>query len=139
LRWGMLTNGRQWRLYFRGALSVAEDFLEIDLGKALALNGCELDLLDRAPEGFDGEIAWRAHVLKLFLLLFGRATFLPDHRGETFHQAAADILARERKLSDLVTAAYGLTPKEVALMWRTAPPRMPLDPAEELRRLALPS
>jgi hypothetical protein len=88
LRWGMLTNGRQWRLYFRGALSVAEDFLEIDLGKALALNGCELDLLDRAPEGFDGEIAWRAHVLKLFLLLFGRATFLPDHRGETFHQLA---------------------------------------------------
>jgi hypothetical protein len=54
-------------------------------------------------------------------------------------EAAADIVARERKLSDLVNAAYGLTPEEVALMWRTAPPRMPLDPAEELRRLALPS
>jgi hypothetical protein len=50
-------------------------------------------------------------------------------------QAASDILAIERKLSDLVNAAYGLTPAEVALMWRTAPPRMPLDPAEELRRL----
>lgn len=49
--------------------------------------------------------------------------------------AAAEILALERKLSDLVNAAYGLTPEEVALMWRTAPPRMPLDPAEELRRL----
>jgi hypothetical protein len=48
---------------------------------------------------------------------------------------AADILAHERKLSDLVNTAYGLTPEEVALMWRTAPPRMPLDPAEELRRL----
>ena len=33
LRWGMLTNGRHWRLYFQRALSVAEDFLEIDLGK----------------------------------------------------------------------------------------------------------
>jgi hypothetical protein len=54
-------------------------------------------------------------------------------------EAAAEILARERKLSDLVNAAYGLTPDEVALMWRTAPPRMPLDPTEELRRLALPS
>ena len=54
-------------------------------------------------------------------------------------EAAADILALERKLSDLVNAAYGLTPEEVALMWRTAPPRMPLDPTEELRRLALPS
>ena len=49
--------------------------------------------------------------------------------------AAADILALERKLSDLVNAAYGLTPDEVALMWRTAPPRMPLDPTEELRRV----
>jgi hypothetical protein len=49
--------------------------------------------------------------------------------------AAAEILVRERKLSDLVNSAYGLTPDEVALMWRTAPPRMPLDPAEELRRL----
>ena len=49
--------------------------------------------------------------------------------------AAADILALERKLSDLVNAAYGLTHDEVALMWRTAPPRMPLDPTEELRRL----
>jgi hypothetical protein len=49
--------------------------------------------------------------------------------------AAAEVLALERKLSDLVNAAYGLTPDEVALMWRTAPPRMPLDPTEELRRL----
>ena len=49
--------------------------------------------------------------------------------------AAAEILALERKLSDLVNGAYGLTPDEVALMWRTAPPRMPLDPAEELRRV----
>ena len=40
-------------------------------------------------------------------------------------------------LSDLVNAAYGLTPDEVALMWRTAPPRMPLDPADEVRRIGI--
>ena len=51
--------------------------------------------------------------------------------------AAAGILALERRLSDLVNAAYGLTPDEMALMWRTAPPRMPLDPADELRRLGV--
>jgi hypothetical protein len=50
-------------------------------------------------------------------------------------EAAAEVLAIERQLSDLVNAAYGLTPEEVALMWRTAPPRMPLDPKEELGRL----
>ena len=49
--------------------------------------------------------------------------------------AVAEILTLERRLSDLVNAAYGLTPEEVQLMWQTAPPRMPLDPAMELQRL----
>ncbi len=31
----------------------------------------------------------------------------------------------EREVSDLVNEAFGLTPAEVALMWDTAPPRMP--------------
>ncbi len=88
LRWGVLTNGRHWRLYYRGALSVAEDFLEIDLGKVFSLKGCEPDLLDKRPEIFSDDIAWRAHTLKLFTLIFGRAAFLPDHRGETFLQLA---------------------------------------------------
>jgi hypothetical protein len=43
-------------------------------------------------------------------------------------QAAAEVLRLERRLSDLVNQAYGLTPEEVALMWATAPPRMPLTP-----------
>ncbi len=88
LRWGMLTNGRHWRLYFRGALSVAEDFLEIDLGKVFNLPGCETDLLDRRPDAFSTDEVWRAHGLKLFILLFGPAAFIADHRGETFHQLA---------------------------------------------------
>ena len=38
---------------------------------------------------------------------------------------AAEALRLERELGQLVNEAYGLTPKEVALMWKTAPPRMP--------------
>jgi hypothetical protein len=34
----------------------------------------------------------------------------------------------ERELSDLVNAAFGLTPDEVKLMGDTAPPRMPFTP-----------
>ena len=34
----------------------------------------------------------------------------------------------EHEISDLVNAAYGLTPDEIALMWATAPPRMPIPP-----------
>jgi hypothetical protein len=48
---------------------------------------------------------------------------------------SSQILAIERRLSDVVNAAYGLTPEDVKLMWQTAPPRMPLDPAQELRLL----
>lgn len=39
---------------------------------------------------------------------------------------ATEALQLERRLSDLVNAAYGLTPDEVQLMWDTAPPRMPI-------------
>jgi hypothetical protein len=56
---------------------------------------------------------------------------LRRHHAETIapfrtHLAEAERL--ERRLSDLVNQAYGLTPEEIALMWRTAPPRMPLAP-----------
>jgi hypothetical protein len=35
-------------------------------------------------------------------------------------------LKLERTLSDLVNQAYALTSAEVAPMWQTAPPRMPI-------------
>ncbi len=89
LRWGVLTNGRLWRLYFHGAASIAEDFLEIDLAKALDIATAEgPDLFDKRPDLFADDRAWRDHVLRLFLLLFGREAFLPGEQGETFHQLA---------------------------------------------------
>jgi hypothetical protein len=41
---------------------------------------------------------------------------------------AAATLKLEHTLSDLVNQAYGLTPAEIDLMWKTAPPRMPVPP-----------
>lgn len=41
---------------------------------------------------------------------------------------AAEALKLECALSDLVNQAYGLTPEEIDLMWKTAPPRMPIPP-----------
>ena len=40
-------------------------------------------------------------------------------------EARAEAASLERRLSDLVNEAYGLTSKEVDLLWSTAPPRMP--------------
>lgn len=53
-----------------------------------------------------------------------RAAFADTAEPARATRAAA--LGDERALSDIVNRAYGLTPDEVALMWRTAPPRMPL-------------
>lgn len=39
---------------------------------------------------------------------------------------AAGTLTLKRTLSDLVNKAYALTPAELALVWQTAPPRMPI-------------
>jgi hypothetical protein len=99
MRWGILTNGRHWRLYWQGALSVADDYLEIDLGKVFALPGCTPDLLDANVDA--------DHAFRLFLLLFGREAFLPTQQGRSFHeQALVDARQWEervaRDLSDVV-------------------------------------
>ena len=72
LRWGILTNGARWRLYYAGARSVAEQFYEIDL----------MQTLDLPNE--------RAHYLKVFALVFGRAAFQPGEDGRTLHQRILD-------------------------------------------------
>ncbi|MBL8793751.1 MAG: hypothetical protein JNM56_07600 [Planctomycetia bacterium] len=54
---------------------------------------------------------------------------LREEHGRTIEPArllATEVLTLERQISDLVNAAYGLTPDEIQLMWDTAPPRMPL-------------
>jgi hypothetical protein len=48
--------------------------------------------------------------------------------AEPARTARGELLAHERALAAMVERAYGLTEEEVALMWRTAPPRMPLPP-----------
>lgn len=55
---------------------------------------------------------------------------LKEEHGRTvapLQALAAEARELERQVSDLVNQAYGLTPEEVELMWRTAPPRMPVN------------
>jgi type I restriction-modification system DNA methylase subunit len=42
-----------------------------------------------------------------------------------FQTRRAEAAIHERHIADLVNTAYGLTQEEVALLWETAPPRMP--------------
>ena len=48
---------------------------------------------------------------------------------------AAETLILERTLSDLVNQAYALNPAQIALMWQTAPPRMPISPPGDRDRI----
>ena len=48
------------------------------------------------------------------------------HRRAHARPLAAETVKLERTLSDLVNQAYALTPAEIAVMWQTAPPRMPI-------------
>lgn len=81
VKWGVLTNGGTWRLYWQDARSRAEEFLELDLAALLGVPGVQADLDGLAP----------AHGLRLFFLLFNRAAFLAqpwDTAERTFHAYA---------------------------------------------------
>ncbi len=82
LRWGILTNGARWRLYYAGARSVAEQFFELDLAAVLGMPG---DGHDAIPADV------RRHWLRVFWLVFRRDAFLPAAADErTFHERAIE-------------------------------------------------
>ena len=117
LRWGILTNGGRWRLYWAGARSVSEEFLEIDLARVLGRSGDDL---------FAGP-ADREHWLRVFAVMFGRAAFLPDAGGMTFHARAlrqADFY-EERVAASLATLVFTEVFPAIAAAIARAAPRRP--------------
>jgi len=82
LRWGILTNGAQWRLYWSGAQSVSEQFLELNLAAILNVPGHEDGICELTTDA-------RRHWLKVFALVFRREAFMPGAAdGQTFHERA---------------------------------------------------
>ena len=93
VRWGILTNGAIWRLYWQGAHPRSEKFLEINLVSLLGVPGTEQDLFGLDPQ----------HGIKLFFCLFQRNAFLRqewDRDNRTFHEYALNEARRyEEKVS----------------------------------------
>lgn len=84
LRWGILTNGAQWRLYYQGARPPLEDFCEIDLAVVLGIPDHDGGLFALTEEQ-------KAHWLKVFALVFRIGAFVPGPTDKrTFHQRALD-------------------------------------------------
>ena len=106
LRWGILTNGARWRLYYAGARSVAEQFCEFDLMLTLDLPPSE-----------------RGHYLKVFALIFGRAAFLPGEDGRTLHQRILDEgrFYEERVATSLSEVIDQVFPQLADAIFKAAP------------------
>ena len=86
LRWGILTNGEHWRLYYQGARSVSEQFLEIDLAALFRVRGELFDADESAKAVSD-----RQHWLKVFVLMFRMEAFAHSPSdSRTFHQRALE-------------------------------------------------
>ncbi|MFL6758889.1 Eco57I restriction-modification methylase domain-containing protein [Sphingomonas sp.] len=95
IRFGILTNGRLWRLYDqKGRTSRLEAFVEIDLFEALGL-------LVPAEERTGSDPARADHLLRLFLWLLGRDAFQAAPSGRTrLEQAIADSRSFEARVTD---------------------------------------
>ncbi|MDR0673546.1 MAG: hypothetical protein LBF93_07785 [Zoogloeaceae bacterium] len=81
VKWGVLTNGALWRLYWQDARSRSEEFFEVDLAATLGISGAQAELDAPEPE----------HALRLFYLFFRRDAFLPqewDTARRSFHAYA---------------------------------------------------
>ena len=130
LRWGILTNGARWRLYYQGARSVSEEFFEIDLGAVLDLPGHNDGLFALSNPD-------RRRALELFVLFFRREAFLPDPAdSRTLHQRALDEgrYHQERVAANLSELVFNRVFPDLARAIAAAAPSAPLG---EVRDAAL--
>lgn len=130
LRWGILTNGAQWRLYYQGARSVAEEFFEVDLAYLLGVAGQDGGLFALTEDE-------KRHWLRVFLLVFGREAFLPTPSDpRTFHQQAIQEgrFYEERVAGNLSNLVFGQVFPELVRAVAAASPEAPL---AEVREAAL--
>ncbi len=119
VRWGLLTNGRFWRLYFTGARQRDEDFVELELPALLG------PLRPPVPEGADD---W--HWARVFLLLFGRDSYAADPQGRTFFdESRVEGRRFEERITDSLSEAVfdRVFPELVEALARSDPRRAPAD------------
>lgn len=133
LRWGILTNGRYWRLYYQGARSVSENFLEIDLMAVLGLS-------DGSEDAEFLPVESRRHWLRVFRLAFGCRSFLPTPTDDrTFHQRALEEgrFYEERVARNISDRVFRLIFPDLAKAIAAAAPEASLDAVREAALILL--
>ena len=127
LRWGILTNGARWRLYYQGSRSVSEQFFEMDLAALLDLPGYNEGLFAFTEDT-------RRHWLKVFALVFRREAFLAGTADpRTFHQRAIEEsrFYEERVAASLSALVFGQVFPELASAIAAATPEASLPEVRE--------
>ena len=127
LRWGILTNGARWRLYYQGSRSVSEQFFEMDLTALLDLPGHNEGLFALTEDD-------RRHWLKVFALVFRREAFLAGTADpRTFHQRAIEEgrFYEERVAASLSALVFGQVFPELASAIAAATPEASLPEVRE--------
>jgi len=130
LRWGILTNGARWRLYYQGARSVAEEYFEVDLPSLLNVGGAQDDMFALSEEE-------RRHWLRVFVLIFRKEAFLGTASDpRTFHQRAREEgrFYEERVAANLSEKVFQGVFPNLARAIADAAPKAPL---QEVREAAL--
>jgi len=125
LRWGILSNGPKWRLYWAGARSVSEEFLELDLGRVLGLEGGN----DLFASDADCD-----HWLRVFAVMFSRAAFMKDGADDrSFHERARAAAAfyEERVAASLSKLVFEQVFPSLATAIANAAPQAPLQDVRE--------
>jgi hypothetical protein len=106
--WGILTNGRLWRLYSRQVSGTATEFYEVDLFHVLEP--------DRPGDPLDQFKRW--------WLFFRRAAFVPDSQGRSFlERVQAGSAAYARVVGDQLKERVfdQIFPCWPAVLWPTGP------------------
>ena len=127
LRWGILTNGARWRLYYQGARSVSEQFFELDLAALLDLPGHDEGLFALTAHQ-------RRHWLTVFALVFRRAAFVAGPTDpRTFHQRAIEDARfyEERVAANLSELVFDQVFPGLARAIAAAAPEAPLPDVRE--------
>lgn len=130
LRWGILTNGLRWRLYWAGARSISEEFLEIDLGRVLGLVGVDLFSDEEASD----------HWLRVFAVMFGREAFLATGIDQkTFHERARSEAAfyEERVAASLSRVVFDQVFPSLARALAESAPEASLDDVRDAALILL--
>jgi len=127
LRWGILTNGAKWRLYYQGARAVADQFFEIDLAAVLSRPGHDGGLFALPDDR-------RAHWLRVFWLMFRREAYLPSSVDpRSFHEVALEEgrLYEERVTTNLAALVFNTVYPRLAAGIANSAPDADLDEVRE--------